>query len=235
MPTPLFPSLPPVGWSWVSILSVLSFQAPNPHGVWPSTKAVPPAVHPWQPMARGLEPRVAKRGSKRPNQSQHVGRIMNVSFSLWNQYHLYHSISSSEKNPNYTQARRSGKKNKKHHCTLCTPDRRIGGFPRVLFLNSPAAEDMHRGMSVSALWDAQNSTPCLAYGLIGCWRACLASPSSPKRGRIETCIPTHAVLPRNDRKPVEAFMDGQYLHLNSCHVIVGWGYLSQIPKETPPE
>lgn len=84
-------------------------------------------------------------------------------------------------------------------------------FPGVLFLNSPAAEEMPRGMSVSALWDAQNSTPWWAYGLIGCWRACLASPCFPKRGRIETCIPTHALLPRNDRKPVVAFMDGEYL------------------------
>ena len=178
---------------------------------------------------------MAKRGSKRPNQSQHVGRIMNVSFPHWNQYHLYHSISSSEKNPNYTQARRSGKKTKNITAPCAHPIAGSAAFPGVLFLNSPAAEEMPRGMSVSALWDAQNSTPWWAYGLIGCWRACLASPCFPKRGRIETCIPTHALLPRNDRKPVEAFMDGQYLHLNSCHVIVGWGYLSQIPKETPPE
>ena len=118
---------------------------------------------------------------------------------------VYRSVyQARKKKPNYTQARRrSGKKNNKNIPAPCAhPIAGSAAFPEFFFLNSPAAEEMFRGMSVSALW---------AYGLIGCWRACLASPSFPKRGRIETCIPTHAVLPRNDRKPVEAFMDGQYL------------------------
>ena len=142
------------------------------------------------------------------------------SFPHWNQYHLY----QARKKTQIAHRQDAAEKKQKHHCTLCTPDRRIGGFPKeFFFLNSPAAKEMHRRMSVSAFRTPKTLPSWLAYGLIGCCLACLVSPSFPKRGRIETCIPTHAVLPRNDRKTVEAFMDGQYIHLNSCHVIKSVG------------